>query len=57
MGAKMADAEQAKKIPVGLRIDKDIKLMGEKRAAADRRTFTAYVEWLIQEDCKLRPIN
>jgi hypothetical protein len=51
----MPTAEATKKIPVGLRIDKDIKLVGERRAALDRRTFTAYIEWLIQEDCRSRP--
>lgn len=46
----------ANKVPVGLRLDPDIKAKGERRAKEDRRSFASYVEWLIAEDTRKRAL-
>lgn len=45
------------KVPVAVRMDEEIRDAGHRRAEADRRSFTAYLEWLIQEDVARRPVE
>ena len=40
------------KIPVSLRLDPEIKALGEARANEERRSFAGFLEWLILEDAK-----
>lgn len=44
------------KIALSLRVDPDIKTLGEQRARADRRSFASYIEWLVDTDTKNRPV-
>jgi len=43
---------ESPKIPVGLRMDRNIKVLADLRADAEHRSFAGYIEWLVIEDAK-----
>jgi hypothetical protein len=45
------------KIPVALRMDPEVKAAAELRSKEDRRSFAGYLEWLVQEDVRKRPLH
>ncbi len=45
------------KVAVSLRMSPEIKAAGEKQAKAGRRSFAAYLEWLIDQDCARQPAS
>lgn len=40
------------KKPVAMRISAALKAAGEQRARQDHRSFSAHLEWLIEQDAK-----
>ncbi len=45
------------KIAVSLRMAPEIKAAGERQAKTGRRSFAAYLEWLIEQDCARQPAS
>jgi uncharacterized protein (DUF1778 family) len=45
---------RTKTATINLRVDDDIKIMALRAAAADRRSLTAYIEKLIEDDVAKR---
>jgi hypothetical protein len=43
------------KIPTAIRMDPDVKAEAMRRAAEERRSFAAHLEWLIMQDAKAHP--
>ena len=50
----MPEKNRTKSATLNLRIDPKIKEAAERAAAADRRSLTAYVEKLIEDDLEAR---
>jgi hypothetical protein len=42
----------ARKVPLALRLDPEIRAIAEERAKEETRTLTSYLEWLIVQDAK-----
>ena len=42
----------ARKVPLALRLDPEIRAIADERAKEETRTLTSYLEWLIVEDAK-----
>lgn len=47
-------AKISKTVMVNLRIDPELKASAQRAAEADRRSFTAYIEKLIEDDLRAR---